>query len=143
MVHEASLSSSSSLERALVVSASEFASPPRGGPRSIINRVPTPQRVEFAHFQRLNPKARSFKPPSASQTAFVKRHLTAGVIVSPLFLEQLVGELELLSESDWPAHLAAAGGYYSPPFGMMQPAAKIVGISPRRGDSQLKRRMSP
>ena len=132
-----------SLESALEVSASEFASPPRGAPRSIANRVPTPQRIEFSDFQRLNPKARPFKPTSAPQIAFVKRHLTANVIASPRFLEQLVGELELLSESDWPAHLAAKGGFYSPPFGMMQPVAQFVGISPRRGDSQLKRRMSP
>ena len=126
----------------------EFASPPRGTSHCV-TRVTTPVRDDFSATSRrlrqmsLDPEARSFKPktPSASKIAFVQQNLMSGVIASPLYLEQLVGELELLSESDWPAHLAAAGGVYNPPFGMFSLAAKTVGISPRRGDPQLKRRM--
>ena len=123
---------------------SNFASPPRGLP-SASTRIDTPSRNAFWDSTQRRRKEALTKPPEtpwAAQLAFVTKHLEPGE-APPQVLERLMGELKLLPESDWPAHLAAEGGVYRSgqilsPF---RTGPMIIGI--RAPPSQLKRRMIP
>ena len=73
--------------------------------------------------------------PSSAQLHFITQHLGPGE-APPHMLEKLVGELQLLPEYKWPAHLAALGGSYT--LERVSPFRKIETSVGVRRPSQLK-----